>query len=399
MKILNRLFRSTDDESIQLLDDKILFSAILLIAISMIMVYSASIAYAAHDKLIHNQYYYLIRHLFYIVIGLVAGIIAFILPTSFWRKYATFMALVIVFLLIIVLIPHVGNVVNGSRRWIGVGMLHMQPSEFAKLCVAIYLSDYVCNKYLNLKHFWTDLFPALGAICGIALLLLLEPDMGSATVIFIIALSIFFMANIDKKIIFSLSIMGLISFIGLIIITPYRMRRVLGFIDPWQDALGKGYQLTHSLLAVGHGGLFGVGVGNSIEKLFYLPEAHTDFIMAIIAEEFGAIGIVTILILFWIIFYRGFSIIGSEARKLGNRKFQSLLAQGISIWLFSQALINIGVTIGILPTKGLTLPFVSYGGSSMLVSCIALGILLKIDYENREINRELITNLEDKITN
>ena len=211
--------------------------------------------------------------------------------------------------------------------------------------------------------------------------------MGSTTVVFIIALGILFMADINKKIIIGFTSIGVIGFVVLILIAPYRMRRVLGFINPWDDALGKGYQLTHSLLAVGHGGWHGVGLGNSIEKLFYLPEAHTDFIMAIIAEETGVAGVVVVLMLFWIIFYRGFTVVGTECKHLANRKFQGLLAQGISLWFVAQALVNVGVSVGVLPTKGLTLPFVSFGGSSVLVSCIALAILLKIDYENKLIKK------------
>jgi cell division protein FtsW len=201
----------------------------------------------------------------------------------------------------------------------------------------------------------------------------------------LISLTILFMGGINKKIILIVCGGGILSFIALVIAAPYRMKRVLGFIDPWQDALGKGYQLTHSLLAIGHGGWFGVGLGNSIEKLFYLPEAHTDFILAIIAEETGVFGVGIIILLFWLIFYRGFEVVSREASNLTNRKFQALLSQGISVWFFAQALVNVGVVVGLLPTKGLTLPFISFGGSSILVSFIALAILLKIDYENKKL--------------
>ncbi len=370
-----------------IVDMNLLFASIILVAIGVVMVYSASIAYAASDSAINSQYYYLIRHVGYIIVGMVAGVIAFNVPTTFWNKHAVKIAVIVIMLLIAVLIPHVGRTVNGAKRWIGIGLLNLQPSELAKLGMAIYLSDYVCGKSLSLKRFWHDLVPVLIAIGLVSGLLLLEPDMGSTTVVFIISLGILYMANIDKKIIVGLSSIGAVGFVLLILMEPYRMRRVLGFINPWEDALGKGYQLTHSLLAVGHGGWFGVGLGNSIEKLFYLPEAHTDFILAIIAEETGVVGVSVIILLFWIIFYRGFSVIGRDAKNLPNRMFQSLLAQGISIWFFSQAVVNIGVAVGILPTKGLTLPFVSFGGSSILISCIAVGILLKVDYENKKIKR------------
>jgi cell division protein FtsW len=367
------------------IDEPLLFSAILLAVFGIIMVYSASIALASHDFSIPHPYYYVIRHIMYLCVSVLAGTIAFYVPTIFWRKNAVKIAVLVILLLVAVLIPHVGKTVNGAKRWIGIGLLNIQPSEFAKLGMAIYLSDYVCGKTLSFKRFLHDLFPVLLAIFIVSSLILVEPDMGSTTVVFIIALGILYMADIDKKFIAGLTLFGLTGFIGLIIAAPYRMRRVLGFIDPWQDALGKGYQLTHSLLAVGHGGWFGIGLGNSIEKLSYLPEAHTDFILAIIAEETGAVGVLFILVFFWVIFYRGFIVIGNEARYLAGRQFQSLLAQGISIWFLAQALVNIGVAIGVLPTKGLTLPFISFGGSSILVSSIALGILLKIDYENRQI--------------
>ena len=368
-------------------DNKILSAAVLLVAIGIVMVYSASIAYAFSDKTIHNQYYYLMRHVGYIMVGIVAGIITFNVPTKFWYNHAIKICILIVVLLVAVLIPHVGKMHNGAKRWLGVGMLSLQPSEFAKLGMVMFLADYVCGKKLLLKAFWRDLAPVFGAIALCIGLLLMEPDMGSATVIFIVALSMLYMAELDTRLIIGLTLIGVIGFALLVVIEPYRVRRVLGFMNPWQDALGKGYQLTHSLLAVGHGGWFGVGLGNSIEKLFYLPEAHTDFILAIIAEETGAVGVAVIMLLFWIIFYRGFSVIANDCRSLPNRKFQALLAQGISVWLFAQALVNVGVAIGILPTKGLTLPFISYGGSSIMVSCIALSILLRIDYENKKRHR------------
>jgi cell division protein FtsW len=296
-------------------------------------------------------------------------------------------AILIALLLLAVLVPHVGRVINGSRRWIGFGGIGLQPSELSKLGIVIYLSYYLSGKTLDLHKFFYDFGPMLLVLIAYICLLLLEPDMGTATVVFIISLSMFYMSDISRKFILTLTAIGVVGFIFLVIVEPYRIRRFLGFMNPWDDALGKGYQLTHSLLAVGHGGWLGVGIGNSIEKLFYLPEAHTDFILAIIAEETGILGVSIILLLFFIIFYRGFTVIATESRYLMNRKFQSMVAQGISVWFLVQALINIGVTIGILPTKGLTLPFISYGGSSILINFIALAILLKIDYENKQIKR------------
>lgn len=377
------------NKSYFLIDEVILTAAVLLVAIGIVMVYSASIAYASSEKLVHNQYHYLMRHLGYVALAAICGIFTFKVPTSFWQRNAVPIGVSVVILLILVLIPHIGRVVNGSRRWLGFGILNLQPSELAKLASAIFLSSWVCKKDLNVNHGLMEVMPSLAIIglsCG---LLLLEPDMGSATVVFLIALSILFMGGINQKIIIGLCTTGALLFVALVIAAPYRMKRVLGFINPWQDALGNGYQLTHSLLAIGHGGWLGVGLGNSIEKLFYLPEAHTDFILAIIAEETGVFGVVSVLLLFWLIFYRGFEVIARDAKSLANRKFQSLLAQGISVWFFAQAIVNIGVAIGILPTKGLTLPLVSFGGSSILVTVIALSLLLKIDYENKLIKRGL----------
>lgn len=389
MKILSKFIRwlTTDQKSSNDrigLDNNILFSAILLITIGLVMVYSASIAYAGKDSGTGNQYFYVMRHSIAIALGIVGGVLAFSRPTEFWQRNADKIMIFVILLLILVLIPHVGRVVNGSRRWLPLGLLNLQPSELAKLGMAIYMANYFRGRNLDISKLRGDVIPVIVALVSVCSLLLIEPDMGSTTVVFIIALTILYLSNLDVRVILGVVALGAVAFVFLIITAPYRMKRVIGFLDPWQDALGKGYQLSHSLLAFGHGGWFGVGLGNSIEKLYYLPEAHTDFIMAIIGEEFGVVGVAVILILFWIIFYRGFTVIATEAKRIPNRKFQGLLAHGISVWFFAQAIVNIGVAIGMLPTKGLTLPFVSFGGSSILVNCIALAILLRIDYENKQ---------------
>jgi cell division protein FtsW len=370
----------------KVLDSKILFSVILLLGIGIIMVYSASIAYANTST--HNQYYFLIRHLGSIIVGFLVFILVFNQSTTLIKQHAVKITLAIMLLLVLVLIPHIGRVVNGSRRWIGIGGLGIQPSELSKLGVVIYFSYYLSNKIPDLKKFIKDFTPILLVMFTFMGLLLLEPDMGTSTVIFIISLSMFYLSDTSRKFIIGLGLIGVVGFIVLVTIEPYRVRRFLGFMDPWSDALGKGYQLTHSLLAIGHGGWLGVGVGNSIEKLFYLPEAYTDFILAIIGEETGIAGILIILLLFWIIFYRGVMIVGAQAKRLPHRKFQAFLAYGISVWFLVQALINVGVAIGVLPTKGLTLPFISYGGSSIVINFIALAILLRIDYENKIIYQQ-----------
>lgn len=372
-------------------DELLLYSTLLLMIISLLFVYSASISYINN-----NQCYYLIRHAGYILFGILLGFIIFSAPTSMLQKYANILLIICGVLLVLVLVPHISKVTNGARRWLQIGSIHIQPSEIAKLAVTLYLAKYASEHNLHISSrlglltFYKNIFPALLCVVSIVLLILIEPDMGSTAVIFIIAFSILFLADIDKKIIFSTLGIGCVAFILLILDKPYRMKRVLAFVNPWQDALGNGYQLTHSLLAYGHGGFIGVGLGNSIEKLSYLPEAHTDFILAIIAEEIGVIGVLFIITLYLIIFYRGFMVIGNQALLCRKSRFQSYLARGISIWFIAQAFINIGVTVGLLPTKGLTLPFISYGGSSIIVSCVAMAILLKIDYENKAFLRGLV---------
>lgn len=366
-----------------LIDDILLSSVAILIAFGVIMVYSASIAYATSGIHSHNQYYFVIRHIIYIGVGISLGFITFNVRTSFWQKHAIKIFIITIIVLLAVLIPHIGRVVNGSRRWIGVGLFNIQPSELAKLGTAIFFADYVAKKNFFNQNFWHDLAWISLFVGSVVLLLLLEPDMGSASVVFCIVLAILFMSEIDRMIINTMLMVGILGGAALVIFAPYRLRRVTGFWNPWHDAFGKGYQLTNSLLAVGHGQWIGVGLGNSIEKLHYLPEAHTDFILAIIAEETGLIGVGLILLLFCLIFYRGFTVIANKAKLYPQRKFQAFLAQAISLWFLIQALVNAGVVFGALPTKGLTLPFISYGGSSIVVSCIAVAVLLKIDYENK----------------
>ena len=386
MKFVNKFFLwlATDSQpksNTIRLDNNVLFSAIVLMAIGIVMVYSASIAYAGRDSGNNNQYFYLMRHVMNLVLGVVAGIITFQVDTRILSKNADKILMIVILVLIAVLIPGIGREINGARRWISLGFMNLQPSELGKLAMAIYVANFLKTgaKNLSVKD-----YIVLGlAILVVLVCLLAEPDLGSTTVVAVIAFSIFFLAGGPVKFVLALGGLGIAGFSVLVFTSEYRMKRVLGFLDPWEDALGKGYQLSHSLLAFGHGGWTGVGLGNSIEKLYYLPEAHTDFIMAIVGEEFGVVGVLVVLLLFWIIFYRGSTVIATEAKRIPGRKFQGYLANGISIWFFFQCIVNIGVAIGMLPTKGLTMPFISYGGSSILINCIALAILLKIDYENK----------------
>lgn len=366
-------------------DEALAWAVALLLSISLIMVYSASIAYADADPVKLNRYYYLIRHSAFIAVGLVAGYVAFQLPTAFWQKYAGKLFLAGLVLLILVLIPPIGRMVNGSRRWISLFVLNFQPSEVMKLATVIYAADYTVRKSHKLSSLKEGFAPMFAAMVVVAFLLLREPDFGALIVIMTTAMGVLFLGGINWYIFSSLAVMAVAAVVGLILSSPYRLKRVLGFMDPWDDPFGKGYQLSHSLIAIGRGEWFGVGLGGSVEKLFYLPEAHTDFILAVVAEEFGVVGICVLIALYAWIVQRAFHI-GVESKKL-ERYYQALLAQGLGIWLGIQTFFNMGVNMGLLPTKGLTLPLMSFGGSAMLMNLIAVAVLLRIDFENRRIMR------------
>jgi len=319
------------------------------------------------------------------VIGLTGGYVAFQIPTAFWQKYAGQIFLIGVLSLVLVLIPGIGRVVNGSRRWISLFVINLQPSELVKLATVLYAADYTVRKSHKLHSLKEGFLPMFVAMVLVAFLLLREPDFGALMVVMTIAMGILFLGGINLRIFSGLAVMALVSIVLLIISSPYRLKRVLGFMDPWDDPFGKGYQLSHSLIAIGRGEWFGVGLGASVEKLFYLPEAHTDFILAVIAEEFGFVGICVLIGLYAWIVRRAFHI-GVESRKL-ERYYQALVAQGLGIWLGIQAFFNMGVNMGLLPTKGLTLPLMSFGGSAMLFNLISMALLLRVDYENRRIMR------------
>ncbi len=367
-------------------DQTLVWSAILLLSLGLVMVYSASIAiaeagrgtggYAAH---------FLVRHGAYLLVGLLAGLIAFQVPMPVWQKYSFHLFLLGVLLLVLVLIPGIGREVNGSRRWLSLLVVNLQPSEFMKLFVVIYAADYTTRKSAYLDSFRKGFFPMLIVMLVIGLLLLREPDFGAFVVITAIAMAALFLGGMNLKL-----FAGLISFLiagllALVWIEPYRMQRIVGFMDPWIDPYGKGYQLSHALIAFGRGEWLGVGLGGSVEKLFYLPEAHTDFLLAVIAEELGFIGVATVVALFAGLVMRAF-VIGRQAA-MRERHFSALVAQGIGVWLGVQAFINMGVNMGVLPTKGLTLPLMSFGGSSIVANCVALAVLLRVDWENRQLMR------------
>jgi cell division protein FtsW len=300
---------------------------------------------------------------------------------------APYLFLVGLALLVLVLIPGVGRVVGGSRRWLSLFVINLQPSEFMKLFAAMYVADYTVRKAAVMDSFKKGFLPMLFVMLLVGGLLLAEPDFGAFAVIAAISISILWLGGINGRIFGGLIVLLVIGFIFLIWSSPYRLERVIGFMDPWADPYGKGYQLSHALIAFGRGEWLGVGLGASVEKLLYLPEAHTDFLLAVIAEELGFAGVVTVVGLFTWIVLRAFGM-AKEAIE-NERYFAALLAQGLGVWIGVQGIINMGVNMGLLPTKGLTLPLLSFGGSGILANCIAMAILLRIDFENRRLQKGL----------
>ena len=357
-----------------------------LLSIGLVMVYSASIATSEAGKFTGYQPgYFLVRHAIFVIVGLLAGLAVFQVPTQTWQKWAPYLFLFGVLLLLLVLIPGVGRSVNGSRRWLSLFVINLQPSELMKLFAVLYAADYAVRKGSVKDHLLKPFLPMFAVMSMVGALLLLEPDMGAFVVICSIAMCTLWLGGFNLKIFGGLTVLLPLAFAALILSSAYRMQRVIGFMDPWSDPYGKGYQLSHALIAFGRGEWFGVGLGGSVEKLFYLPEAHTDFLLAVIAEELGLLGVCAVILLFGWLIVRAFAI-GRQAA-MSERLFAALVAQGIAVWLGVQAMINIGVNMGVLPTKGLTLPFLSFGGSGVVVNCVAIAVLLRIDWENRRAAR------------
>ena len=368
------------------LDGLLLWPALCLLLMGLVMVYSSSIATAEGSRFTGGQpTYFLFRHAVFLTVGLVAGVMAFQIPLRLWQQAAPWLFLGGVALLLLVLVPHVGRAANGAQRWIGLGPINLQPSELMKLFVVLYAADYTTRKLDDMGSFLRGFGPMALVMVLVGALLLREPDFGALVVVLCIATGILFLGGINVRVFGVLVIVLAISFVIMIWVSPYRRERIFGFMDPWQDAFGKGYQLSHALIAFGRGEWFGVGLGASVEKLFYLPEAHTDFLLAVIAEELGFVGVCVVVGLFALLVQRSFAI-GRQALVLG-RVHSGLVAQGIGIWLGVQGFINMGVNMGLLPTKGLTLPLMSFGGSGILANCLALGILLRVDWENRQLMR------------
>jgi len=369
--------------------DQLLVWAILSLAlIGLVMVYSASITLADGPKYAnYSSNHFLVRHLISLGIATFVGFWVFKIPVKAWDKLAPYLFAFTILLLIAILIPGIGKGVNGARRWIPLGLMNFQPSELMKFAVIIFAASYTVQRQEHLQSFVKGFVPMGLAVALVGLLLMLEPDMGALMVIGIIAMGILFLGGINAKLFGGLTLVGILIVGAVIALSEFRRQRIFAFLDPWQaeHAARKGYQLVHSLMAFGRGEWFGVGLGGSVEKLHYLPEAHTDFILAVIGEELGFVGVCVVILLFYWIVRRAF-LIGRTALQL-DRSFAGLCAKGIAIWIGWQAFINMGVNLGLLPTKGLTLPLVSYGGSAILMNAVAFAVLLKIDFENRILMR------------
>lgn len=369
-------------------DRSLAWAALILAALGLVMVYSASIATAESSGYAgHNPAWFLIRHAVFLAVALAGALVVFLFPARFWQQAAPWLFIGAVALLVVVLMPGLGREVNGARRWLALPLFNLQPSELMKLGVVLYAADYTVRKHAVLKSFKRGLLPMLAVMLLVSWLLLREPDFGALVVIAASAFGILFLGGMNGRHFIALVGMLAAGFGLLVASSPYRMQRIFGYMDPWSDPFGRGYQLSHALIAFGRGEWLGVGLGASVEKLHYLPEAHTDFLLAVTAEELGFAGVLLVIVLFGWIVQRAFAIARQAAQH--ERHFAALAAQGIGIWIGFQAFINMGVNMGLLPTKGLTLPLMSYGGSGLVVNFVALAILLRIDWENRQLARGL----------
>ena len=384
MKILFGGAKKTRKQS-SLIDEGMLGTFVILIGFGLVMIYSASSheAFSAGDS-----YFYLYRHLTYMILGLIVFAVAMQIPSKIWQIAAPWLVIFGILLLSIVLVPGIGKKVNGAQRWLAFAGFTFQPSELMKLFMVLYAADFAVRKSVELGDFQKGFLPMLATLGVTGSLLLFEPDFGACFVITSVAVFILFLGGLNWRFLTSLVLLSGCVFGLLIFYAPYRLARVTSFMNPLDFLFGSGYQLSHSLFAFARGDWLGVGLGRSMEKLFYLPEAHNDFILAVIGEELGFLGVVFTITLFVVLVIKGF-VIGTRAAVL-ERCFASLVAHGISIWIAAQALISMGVNLGLLPTKGLTLPFLSFGGSALLVNCLAIGILFRVDWENRQMMKGII---------
>ncbi|MEJ6000944.1 putative lipid II flippase FtsW [Paucibacter soli] len=373
---------------IQGFDLTLVWVVLALMALGLLMVYSASIAMPDNPRFAkYLPTHFLTRHMVAIGFGLVAALITVQVPVASWERWAPWIFVISLVMLIAVLIPGLGKVVYGARRWIPLGVMNFQPSELTKLAIAMYAASYMVRKMDVKENFFQAVWPMVVALGVVGVLLLAEPDMGAFMVIAAIAMGILFLGGVNGRMFFLIVAVLVGAFVLMITFSEFRRERIFAYLNPWDEkyAQGKAYQLTHSLIAFGRGEFFGQGLGSSLEKLHYLPEAHTDFLLAVIGEELGFVGVALVIIGFFWLSRRLFHI-GRQAVAL-DRVFAGLYAQGIGIWMAAQGFINMGVNLGALPTKGLTLPLLSFGGSAILMNCVALAIVLRIDIENRQLMR------------
>jgi cell division protein FtsW len=368
-----------DSLRIVLYDRYLVLAVIGLLSLSLLMVYSTSMVIS--ERFYGQPFHHLIRHAAHLLIGLIAAGIVMRVELDQWQRYSNALLVISLILLVLVLIPGIGREVNGSMRWIGFSFIGMQVSEIAKVATILFVSSYLVRREEEFKNHLTGFIKPILIVSVVCALILKEPDFGAAAVIMLTSLGIMFLAGVRIwQFVFLLGLAG--TAMGILAVSSaYRLARLTTFLNPWANPFDSGYQLTQSLIAFGRGGWFGVGLGESVQKLFYLPEAHTDFLLAVIAEELGLVGVLFILCLFSLLVARTL-IIGRQSY-LQKRFFAAYIAYGFGLWIALQAMINVGVNMGVLPTKGLTLPLMSYGGSSLLMMCISIGILFRIDYESR----------------
>ncbi|MFG0382979.1 putative lipid II flippase FtsW [Pseudomonas sp. zbq_18] len=361
------------------LDFPLLAGCLALLGLGLVMITSASSEVAA--MLSGNPLYHMIRHLIYLAIGISAAVVTLMIPMAFWQRYGASLLLIAFALLIMVLIPGIGREVNGAKRWIGFGMFNVQPSELAKLFTVLFIAGYLVRRQEEVREKLSGFLKPMLVLGPMAALLLAEPDFGATVVLVGSCIAMLFLGGIN--LLRFIPLVGVVLAAGVLVMTSqaYRLERLTNFVDPWADQYGAGYQLSQALIAFGRGEWFGVGLGNSIQKQFYLPEAHTDFVFAVLAEELGMIGALVTVGLFVFVAVRALYI-GLWAEK-AKQFFSAYVAYGIAMQWIGQVLINIGVNVGLLPTKGLTLPFLSYGGSSLIICCVSLAMLLRIEWERR----------------
>lgn len=360
--------------------DKWLIGAVFgLLIIGLMMVASSSVMIST--KYFHQPFHFLIRQACYLFAGLMLALIVIRTDSDFWQKISMPMLIVCLLMLLLVLVPGIGRSVNGSRRWLSLGPIGVQVSELAKLTMIFYLAGYLVRQQKAVSESILGFIKPMVILGAVSVLLLMEPDFGATVVISGTVMAMLFLAGVKLRYYIGLMVVVISALAVLAVSSPYRVARLTAFLDPWADQYNSGYQLTQSLIAFGRGGWFGLGLGESIQKLMYLPEAHTDFLFAVLAEELGLFGILVVMALYSILVFRGLTI--AYTAHIQERLFASYTAYGLTFWLALQAAINMGVNAGLLPTKGLTLPLLSYGGASMVINCVVIALLLRIDHENR----------------